>query len=34
MNNPREENIMVRVPAHREPTHPGVMLFEEFLSPI
>ncbi len=25
---------MVRVPTHREPTHPGEMLFEEFLSPM
>jgi addiction module HigA family antidote len=25
---------MVRVPSHREPTHPGEMLFEEFLQPL
>ena len=25
---------MVRVPTHREPTHPGVMLLEEFLKPM
>ena len=25
---------MVRVPTHRYPTHPGVMLLEEFLSPM
>lgn len=25
---------MVRVPAHREPTHPGEMLLEEFLKPM
>jgi len=25
---------MVRVPTHREPTHPGEMLFEEFISPM
>lgn len=25
---------MVRVPTHREPTHPGEMLFEEFLTPM
>ena len=25
---------MVRVPTHREPTHPGEMLLEEFLSPM
>lgn len=24
---------MVRVPTHREPTHPGEMLIEEFLAP-
>ena len=24
---------MVRVPTHREPTHPGEMLIEEFLFP-
>lgn len=25
---------MVRVPTHREPTHPGEMLLEEFLNPM
>ncbi len=25
---------MVRVPSHREPTHPGEMLMEEFLTPM
>lgn len=25
---------MVRVPTHREPTHPGEMLFREFLEPM
>ena len=25
---------MVRIPAHREPTHPGEMLVEEFLRPM
>lgn len=25
---------MIRVPAHREPTHPGEMLIEEFLIPM
>lgn len=25
---------MVRIPTHREPTHPGEMLMEEFLSPM
>jgi addiction module HigA family antidote len=25
---------MVRVPTHREPTHPGEMLLEEFLHPM
>jgi antitoxin HigA-1 len=25
---------MVRVPTHREPTHPGEMLLEEFLKPL
>ena len=25
---------MIRVPTHREPTHPGVMLLEEFLQPL
>ena len=25
---------MIRVPTHREPTHPGEMLVEEFLKPM
>ena len=25
---------MIRVPSHREPTHPGEMLLEEFLIPL
>ena len=25
---------MVRIPTHREPTHPGEMLIEEFLKPM
>ncbi len=25
---------MVRIPSHREPTHPGEMLLEEFLKPL
>ena len=25
---------MVRIPTHREPTHPGGMLLEEFLNPM
>lgn len=25
---------MVRIPTHRAPTHPGEMLFEEFLTPL
>lgn len=25
---------MIRVPTHREPTHPGQMLLEEFLDPM
>ena len=25
---------MVRIPTHREPTHPGEMLIEEFLAPM
>jgi len=25
---------MVRIPSHREPTHPGEMLVEEFLNPM
>lgn len=27
------EEIMVRIPKYREPTHPGEMLLEEFLIP-
>ena len=30
----RKEEAMVRVPTHREPTHPGEMLLEEFLIPM
>lgn len=30
----RKEETMVRVPTHREPTHPGEMLLEEFLIPM
>lgn len=25
---------MMRIPTHREPTHPGEMLLEEFLKPM
>ena len=25
---------MIRIPTHREPTHPGEMLLEEFLTPM
>lgn len=25
---------MVRIPIHKEPTHPGEMLLEEFLNPM
>jgi len=25
---------MIRIPTHREPTHPGKMLLEEFLDPM
>ena len=25
---------MIRIPTHREPTHPGEMLWEEFLAPM
>lgn len=28
------ESEMVRVPSHRQPTHPGKMLLEEFLKPM
>jgi addiction module HigA family antidote len=28
------EMEMVRVPSHRQPTHPGEMLLEEFLNPM
>ena len=31
---PEEKWIMVRVPTHRPPTHPGEMLLEEFLEPL
>src|SRR5207253_8754583 len=26
--------VMIRIPTHRVPTHPGEMLFEEFLKPM
>ena len=29
-----EEIIMIRIPTHRAPTHPGEMLLEEFLKPM
>src|SRR4030042_6678497 len=29
-----KEKVMIRVPTHREPTHPGEMLLEEFLNPM
>jgi addiction module HigA family antidote len=28
------KEIMVRVPTHRQPTHPGIILLEEFLEPM
>ena len=28
------EKEMVRIPSHRQPTHPGEMLLEEFLKPL
>jgi antitoxin HigA-1 len=28
------ETVMVRIPTHRTPTHPGEMLLEEFLKPM
>ena len=28
------ETIMIRIPSHRAPTHPGEMLLEEFLNPM
>src|SRR4051794_10600770 len=28
------EAFMIRLPTHREPTHPGDMLLEEFLQPL
>jgi len=31
---PYRRQRMVRVPTHREPTHPGEMLLEEFLKPM
>jgi addiction module HigA family antidote len=30
----RNENIMIRIPTNRTPTHPGEMLLEEFLNPM
>jgi addiction module HigA family antidote len=29
-----KEKVMIRVPTHRDPTHPGEMLLEEFLNPM
>jgi addiction module HigA family antidote len=29
-----KEKIMVRIPTHRPPTHPGEILLEEFLNPM
>jgi addiction module HigA family antidote len=29
-----KEKVMTRIPTHREPTHPGEMLLEEFLNPM
>ena len=29
-----ERRIMVRIPTHRQPIHPGEMLREEFLEPM
>jgi hypothetical protein len=29
-----EERVMVRIPTHGPPTHPGTMLLEEFLEDI
>jgi addiction module HigA family antidote len=29
-----KEKVMIRIPTHREPTHPGEMLLEEFLNPM
>lgn len=30
----KKEATMIRVPTHRQPTHPGEMLLEEFLNPM
>ncbi len=30
----REVNLKMRIPTHRQPTHPGAMLREEFLIPM
>ena len=30
---PNQEDLMIRIPTHRPPTHPGEMLLEEFLIP-
>jgi len=30
----KENEKMVRIPTHRQPTHPGEMLLEEFLNPM
>ena len=29
-----KEKIMIRIPTHRPPTHPGEMLLEKFLNPM
>jgi addiction module HigA family antidote len=29
-----KEKIMIRIPTHRTPTHPGEMLLDEFLNPM
>jgi antitoxin HigA-1 len=30
----KESHLMIRIPTHRPPTHPGEMLREEFLEPM
>lgn len=30
----KKEATMIRIPTHRQPTHPGEMLLEEFLNPM
>ncbi len=34
LDSAKSEAPMIRVPTHREPTHPGEMLLEEFLKPM